>query len=69
MKNMFCKFAFVGILNLGLIAFAEDEKAVTDSGSEELVQVVCPACTGENCEDCNGAEGVEQSTLESAENK
>ena len=56
MKNMFHKFAFVGILNFGLVAFAEEEKTVAQPASEESIQVVCPVNTEENCENCGSTE-------------
>lgn len=49
MKNMFRKFAFVGALNLGLIAFAENEKE-EEAKDAQPIQVVCPECTGDHCE-------------------
>ena len=66
MKNMFRMFAFVGILNLGWIAFAEEKKAEA-AASEESIQVVCPVSTEENCENCDAADKANQPTVESAE--
>ena len=66
MKNMFRMFAFVGIFNLGLVAFAEEKKADA-AASEESIQVVCPVSTEENCENCDTTEKITQPTVESAE--
>ena len=64
---MFRKFAFVGILNFGLVAFAEEEKTEAQPAPEESIQVVCPVSTEENCENCDTTEKITQPTVESAE--
>ena len=68
MKNMFRKFAFVGILNFGLVAFAEEEKTEAQPAPEESIQVVCPF-TEENCEDCEPASESAQPVAGGSEDK
>lgn len=63
MKNMFRKIVLVGALNLGWVAFAEEEKAENKSVSEESIQVVCPVGSEENCD------GTETLTTDSTESK
>jgi|GEM_PF-5851493 hypothetical protein len=60
MKDMFRKFAFVGILTLSGFAFAEEKKAST---SDEAIQVVCPVNTDEDSDTTNNSG---ESTVEEA---
>lgn len=69
MKDMFRKFAFVGILNFGLVAFAEEEKTEAQPAPEESIQVVCPVSTEENCENCEPASEPAQPVAGDSENK
>ena len=65
---MFRMFAFVGVLSLGGLTFAE-EKKTEGTPSEESIQVVCPVKTEENCENCDKAAEPEQQPVVNAENK
>ena len=69
MKNMFRKFAFVGMLNFGLMAFAEEEKTEAQPVSEESIQVVCPVVNTEACENCEPADKTEQPAVEVSKDK
>lgn len=67
MKNIFRIFSFVGTLNFGCVAFAEEEQPKVNATSEESIQVVCPVSTEECCENCENCETNPQPVVENNE--